>query len=96
MTFFRNADCVRVVSSSSGSEQIQATKYISYMFEANLFINGDIKSVTLLEHAVFACVNSSSRPSTIKNSTVVDKLHSALLSHHSELTMTAIKTGDAV
>jgi len=32
--FFRNADFVRVVSSSSGSRQSQATKFISCMFEA--------------------------------------------------------------
>ena len=60
--FFRNADSVHVVSSSSGSGQSYATKYISCIFEAKFFINGAIKSATLLAHAVFASVNSSSRP----------------------------------
>jgi len=39
-----------VVSSSSGSEQSQATDYISCIFEAQFFINGAIKSVTLLAY----------------------------------------------
>ena len=38
MTFFRNADTVRVVSSSSVCGQNQANKYISCIFEANFFI----------------------------------------------------------
>ena len=38
MTFFRNADSVRVVSSSSVCGQNQANKYISCIFEANFFI----------------------------------------------------------
>jgi len=77
--FFRNADSVRVVSSSSGSGQSQTTKYccISCIFEAKFFINGPIKSATLLAHAVFAGVNSSSRPSEIKNSAAIDKLRNA-------------------
>jgi len=47
MTFFRNADVVHIVSSSSGSGQSQATKYISCIFETKFFINGAIKSATL-------------------------------------------------
>jgi len=56
--------------------------YISCIFEAILFINGAIKSATLLAHAVFAGVNSSSSPSEIKNSSVVNKLRNATI--HSE------------
>ena len=33
-----------------------ATKYISYIFEAKFFINGAVKSATLLAHAVFTSV----------------------------------------
>ena len=58
--FFSNADPVHVVSSSSGSGQSQATKYISCIFEAIFFITGGVKSPTLLTHVVFASVNSSS------------------------------------
>jgi len=92
--FFPNADSVHVVSSSSGSGQIQAMRYISCIFEAKFFINCAIKSVTLLAHAVFVSANSSSRPSESKNSAVVDKLRNAstLLPHHLELTMIAIET----
>jgi len=68
--FFRDADSVRVVSSSSGSWQSQATKYISCIFEAKFFTNGAIKSVTLLAHAAFGSVYSSE----IKNSVAVSKL----------------------
>jgi len=92
--FFPNADSVRVVRSSSRSGQSQATKYISCIFEAKFFINCATKSATLLAHAVFASVNSSSRPCEIKNSAVVDKMRTVtLITHHLQLTMTAIKTG---
>jgi len=50
--FFWNADSIHAVSSSSGSTQSQATKYIGFIFEAKFFINGAIKSATLLAHAV--------------------------------------------
>jgi len=42
-----------------------------------LFINGAVKSATLLAHSVFASVSSSSSPSEIKNSALVDKLRNA-------------------
>jgi len=58
MTFFRNADSVRVVSSSSGYGQSQATKYIICIFEAEFFIIGAIKSATLSAHAVFASLTA--------------------------------------
>jgi len=51
--FFRNADSVRVVSSSSGPGQSQPSKYISCIIEAKFFINDAIKSANLLAHAVF-------------------------------------------
>jgi len=57
---FRNADYVRVVSSSSGSGQSHATKYIGCIFEVKSFTNGAIKSATSLAHAVFASVKGSS------------------------------------
>ena len=72
MTFFRNADSavVHVVCSSSESRQSHATTYINCIFEAKFFINGAVKSVTLLAYAVFASVNSSNRlrPRDVKQS----------------------------
>jgi len=41
----------------------------------------------------FCLFSSSSRPSEIKNSAVVDKLCNATIPRHLELTMTAIKIG---
>jgi len=64
------------------------------VFEPNFFTNGAIKSVTLLAHAVFASVNSSSRPSEVRSRTHQSLTnHATLLPHHLELTTTAIKTG---
>jgi len=54
--FLWNADTVHVANFSSGSRQSQATKYISCIFEAKFFINGAIKSTTLLAHVFFASV----------------------------------------
>ena len=67
---------------------------ITCIFEAKFFINGAIKSATLLAQCSFASVNSSSTPSEIKNSAVIEKLRNAIgLSRHLELTMIAIITG---
>ena len=65
---------------------------ITCIFEAKFFINGAIKSATLLAQCSFASVNSSSTPSEIKNSAVIEKLRNAI-SRHLELTMIAIITG---
>ena len=61
MTFFQNANYVRVVRSCIGSERI---------LKRIFFINGAIESGTVLAHAAFASVNSSSklRPGETKNS----------------------------
>jgi len=95
MTFFRNADSIRVISSCTGPGAMQAESwYISCIFEAKFFINGAIRSAILLAHAAFASVNSSSRPSETKNSSVESMTNCAtLLQHNLELTMTVIKTG---
>jgi len=63
-----NADSVHVVSSSSVSRHSQsaATKYISCIFGSQFFINSAVKSATLLAHAVFASISSSSRPSVYR------------------------------
>ena len=92
--FSGNADSVHVVTFSSGFGLSQPTRYIRCITEAKFFINCATKSATLLAHAVFASVNSSSRPCEIKNSAVVDKMRTVtLITHHLQLTMTAIKTG---
>ena len=91
--FFRNAASVRVVSSSSVSGQSQATKYISCIFEAKFFIDGGMKSATLLAHAVFASVNSSRHSNINRSRTQLSLTKCTTLPRHLELTMTAVKTG---
>jgi len=51
--FFQNADSVHVVSSSRGSWQSQAIKFVSWIFKPKFFINVAVKSTTSLAHAVF-------------------------------------------
>jgi len=93
MTFFSNADSVPVVSSSSGSGQIQATKFSSCVFDAKFFIKDAVKSATLLAHAVFASVNSSSIGLERSRTQLSLTNCTTLLSHDLESTMTATKTG---